>query len=174
MKLSARIPQALLPALLLLGMSGGGAYGAGIKIEPGLWRVTTVIKTAMIEKETRNQELQCLRKNPFTPEKRGAKHKSCKIDKTQKADNEVTWEMVCQSKLGKVVESGRFKLGDDRGRGVATSTLKVGEQTLVTEIVWKGRRLGKCDMDVSKLPKKIIGNPAAEALPKLPSAASGD
>ena len=131
---------------------GGAAYGAGTKIEPGLWRVTTVIKTAMVEKETRNQELKCLRKNPFTPEKRAGKHKSCKIDKTNKADNEVTWEMVCQSSLGKVMESGRFKLAGDRARGEATSTLKVGEQSLVTEIVWKGKRLGECGME---LPEKI-------------------
>lgn len=106
---SSRILSALLP-LLLLGVSGGAAHAADVEIQAGLWQVTTVITTPMIDQATTSTRMECLRKNPFTPERRAAQHKSCQIDKTQVGDNEMAWKMVCETKIAKVVESGSFKL----------------------------------------------------------------
>ena len=111
-------------------------------------------------------KMECLSENPFTPERRAANAKGCEIEKTQTPDKGTAWKMRCKTPTGEVEGSGNYQSTGDTARGLMTTTMRVGDHSLVTETRWEGVRLGECGMERPKQPKKIIGSPKANRSPK--------
>jgi hypothetical protein len=162
MRRSIWIPTALLSSTLLViagpgfASSPADSHGeaeddVGVTIEPGMWQVTTESKLPMIDQTKSETKMECLTENHFTPERMTGNHKSCKIDKVSTQDDEMSWSLACKTPTGQFNGTGSFKSTGDKARGEMTTTMKLGEQSLVSKVRWEGERLGGCDME---LPQK--------------------
>ena len=175
MKRSIWLSVALISSALLLLAAPGGASShedshadvapdsdGGVTIEPGMWQVTTTSKIPMVDQTTTETTMQCMAEDHFTPERMTGNHKSCKIDKVSSKDNEMSWKLVCNNPTGQFSGTGRFKSTGDKAEGEMTTTMKLGDQSLVSELRWKGQRLGDCDMELPKKSKKNKQNKKQE------------
>ncbi len=147
----------LLLAFLLFGTPAAAEKKVGIKILPGLWQVTKTINIPAAEQSNTDVKMQCMKEELFTPPEMMAGDKSCKTDTVSASEKEISWKILCKNPGGDLTEVGSFKSSGDKlanAKGKVTATLRLGSESIVTETLWMGERLGECGMKLPKKPKK--------------------
>ena len=167
MRVSFRTPLVLLSSLSLLGAAEATAP-VEVKIEPGLWQVTTNIKMPLVEETKTKTVWECLTESPFTPERIAANQRGCDIDAVAVSDNEMSWEISCKNQFSSFKGSGSFKSSGSEATGKMKTVMKLGEQSMESHTTWEGMRLGECGMEVPSTPVKKPGQSGAKT-PKNPS-----
>ena len=145
----------LLTTLLLLAAPGWAKESDEVvEIDPGKWQVTTTSKFAAQEEPSIETEILCLPARYFSPERmvRGAA-RSCEIEKTLVSKREMSWKVSCKKSMEAFRGSGTIKSTGSEASGTTVTTMKMGGQSLVTEVSWEGKRLGDCGSKSSRSSK---------------------
>jgi len=137
--------------LLSVALGSANTVFAEPHLEPGKWRITSVIENPMMPTPQQHVTEECITESTIDFEKimSQAPTDACSPVKPEFSGNTVTWEVTCDNPANpaeKITGHGTFTSSGKSGEGSFQMTMNipvVGLQTITSR--WQHEYLGKCD-----------------------------
>jgi len=133
--------------LLLGGCAAlaGGAQGASLTLEPGLWEASWTIDNALTGQQHTETRTQCIRTREFNPRELLRQTQGCRVLSENQQGNRVRFSLECTVEGGaKTLVDGDFQSQGTSGSGKLRTRMRVGEMTLNLDTRVATRRIGPC------------------------------
>ena len=119
--------------------------GDSISIEPGMWEVTTTMKSPMSNQPQVQTTQECMEDSEIgadilTPND----DDNCSTSDVSANGGTLTWSMQCSMQGNEMTGGGSFTSNGDSGHGSMPMDMQVEGQSFKMELSWKGKRIGSC------------------------------
>ena len=119
--------------------------GDSISIEPGMWEVTTTMKSPMSNQPQVQTTQECMEDSEIgadilTPND----DDNCSTSDVSANGGTLTWSMQCSMQGNEMTGGGSFTSNGDSGHGSMHMDMQVEGQSFKMELSWKGKRIGSC------------------------------
>jgi hypothetical protein len=133
--------------LLLSGCASlaGGALGANLTLEPGLWEASWIISNALTGQQVTETRTQCIRTGEFNPRELLRQAQGCRLLSEDQQGNRVRFSLECTVEGGATTQvDGDFESQGTSGSGKLRTRMRIGEMTLNLDTRVTTRRIGDC------------------------------
>ena len=135
--------------ILVLGVSiTATAWASRLKLQPGLWQLTTKMTVSGMPFAMPPRTLtlkKCLTHDQIQhPWREYQKRKNCKQSGLKLTGNSASWQLACTGENAMQVEGSMRIDSPTKYHGQMTMTGRVGGQTMKTHVEFSAHRVGAC------------------------------
>jgi hypothetical protein len=136
----------LISALAAILLYAGNSHAAGLKIEPGKWKMTNTMTMTMMPQPQVTTSEECIEKDTLDPDDFNDDENPCKISDIEMTGNTAKWAIDCPVENGMVMQgSWEVTSGGDTLTGKGNMSADMAGQKFGFDMSWEGERIGDCD-----------------------------
>jgi hypothetical protein len=132
--------------LLAAGAATSPAHAEGLRIEPGLWEMTSTINMLLLSDPAVSTVSRCIEKSEITMDEMGGEdlQNECSFEAIMMKGDSMQWIVDCQVGGGSSRGEWVVTSHGDSLTSEGTLTMNVNGQEMAMDMNWSGQRTGPC------------------------------